>query len=138
MATLIDTSIWVDLFRAKTPRAVKLRARHIVDALDACLCEPIVFEVTRSAPLSERARIVRYFSTFPQLETPPDLWSAATRLGQRCSAAGFSPRPLDLLIAQVCVQHAADLATFDSDFESIAEHCPLRVRLISRTAEPGS
>ena len=133
MATLIDTSIWVDLFRTKAPRAIKLRAQHIVDALDACLCEPIVFEVTRSAPVDQRGRVAQYFGTFPQLETPRDLWPAATGLGQRCSAAGFSPRPLDLLIVQVCLYHEAELATFDRDFARIADHCPLKLRMISRS-----
>ena len=133
MATVIDTSIWVDLFHPKAPREVKLRARHIVDALDACLCEPIVFEFARSAPVAQRARIEQYFATFPHLETPRDLWPAATSLGQRCSAAGFTPRPLDLLIAQVCLHHAAEIATFDDDFTRIAGHCALKVRLVSRS-----
>jgi predicted nucleic acid-binding protein len=132
MAALIDTSIWIDLFRAKAPRAVKLRAQHIVDALDACLCEPIVFELTRSAPVDQRARITEYFATFPHLETPRDLWRGASRLGQECSAAGFTPRPLDLLIAQVCLHHNAELVTFDGDFPRIAEHCSLKMRLVSR------
>lgn len=69
---------------------------------------------------------------FPLLETPVDLWPAATRLGQQCSISGFSPRPLDLLIAQVCLSHEAELATFDQDFERIAEHCALKVRRLSR------
>jgi predicted nucleic acid-binding protein len=136
MATVIDASIWIDLFHQKVPKAVKLRARHIVDAFDACLCEPIVFEVTRSAPVAQRSRIAQYFATFPQLETPRDLWPAATRLGQECSAMGFSPRPLDLLIVRVCLHHGAELAAFDRDFERIAEHCALKVRLISRPASP--
>lgn len=132
MAALIDTSVWVDLFRPKAPRAVKRRAQHIVDALDACLCEPIVFEITRSAPPDQRERISRYFATFPLLETPRDLWPAATRLGQRCCATGFSPRPLDLLIAQVCVHYDAELVTFDSDFSRIADASLLKVRVINR------
>jgi predicted nucleic acid-binding protein len=132
MATLIDTSIWIYLFHPKAPRAVKVRAQHIVDALEACLCEPIVFEFTRSAPVDQRERIAQYFATFPHLATPRDLWSAATALGQRCSAAGFCPRPLDLLIAQVCLHHAAEIATFDHDVTRIAEYCPLKVSVISR------
>ena len=133
MATVIDTSIWFDLLHPKAPRAVKLRARQIVDALDACLCEPVVFEITRAAPVNQRGRIEEYFATFPHLATPVDLWPAATRLGQRCSAAGVTPRPLDLLIAQVCLHHAAELATFDDDFTRIAAQCPLRLHVISRT-----
>lgn len=47
MARLVDASLWIDFTRARTPRSLKeLIAPYILDP-DACLAEPIAFEVLR-------------------------------------------------------------------------------------------
>ena len=49
MARLIDTNLWIGLTRARSPRAVKaFVALQVLDP-QACLAEPIIFEVLRKA-----------------------------------------------------------------------------------------
>ena len=132
MATVIDSSLWVDFFRARTPLAIKERVAFVVEQRDAALCDPIRFEILRAARRDERDRVETTFATFPLLSTPSDLWEKAVGLGQKCVDAGIRPRSLDLLIATVCLRHDSELVTFDADFAEMAKVCPLNVRLLTR------
>jgi predicted nucleic acid-binding protein len=40
---------------------------------------------------------------------------------------------MDLLIAQVCLDHDLELVTFDQHFADIAAVSPLRARILDRT-----
>lgn len=132
MARLIETSLWVDFTRSKSPLALKtLIQPWILDPL-ACLCEPIAYEVLRHATPQEQKQIRAQFETLPLLATPAHLWSDATLLGQKCRAAGFNAGSLDLVIATLCIHHGAELITFDADYLSIARISALRVHHLSR------
>jgi predicted nucleic acid-binding protein len=132
MATLIDSSLWVDYFRLKTPAAVRRQITSLIDDPDACLCEPIQFEILRAALKSERRRIEETFATLPMLATPGDAWRQATHLGQRCLDSGAQPRSLDLIIAVTCLEASATLVTFDAHFEAIAKVSQMRLLLLTR------
>lgn len=134
MATLIDSSVWVDYFHPKTPRAVRETARAVIVHADAVLCEPIRFELLRSAPKNQRAPIEAHFATMPVLHTPSSLWRDAQRLGQACHDRGWIVSALDLLIASICIHHNVELAGFDAQFADIAKVSPLDFRLLPRTA----
>ena len=95
------------------PRAVWQQARAVISAPDRTLCEPIVFELLRAAPLAQRPVLDAFFAAIPVLLTPADLWTRATDLGQRCYAVEIKVPSLDLLIAQVCLEHGATLVNFD-------------------------
>ena len=132
MATLIDSSLWIDFTRAKSPEALKrFVAPFILDA-DAYLAEPIIFELLRFATDPETELLQAHFKTFPVLTTPPGLWRSGAELGRRCRKKGLVAGGLDLLIATVAIEHDAELVTFDEDFLKIAECSKLRVRWLVR------
>lgn len=132
MAMLIDTSLWIDLTRARSPRSLKAFIAPYVNAPDACLAEPVAFEVLRSATEAEAEQLTRHFETMPVLSTPSDLWSWGAELGRACRQAGVTVSSLDLLIAAVALHHQAQLVTFDSDFERIAKVTGLQIELLER------
>lgn len=127
MARLIDTSLWIDFTRAKTPLARKLAIQPWILDPDACLCEPVAFEVLRHATPKERAQIEAQFSTLPLLPTPPQLWRDAARLGQICRDQGHNAGSLDLIIAAIALHHHAQLITGDADFLTIARLTKLKI-----------
>jgi predicted nucleic acid-binding protein len=132
MARLIDSSLWIDLTRARSPRVLKaFIAPHIEDA-EACLAEPIAFEVLRHATDDEALNLTAQFETVPMLASPPDLWGSAANLGRICRKAGYTAGSIDLLIAAVALYHDAELVTFDAGFEKIATISALRVDLLER------
>jgi predicted nucleic acid-binding protein len=106
-------------------------APYILDS-EACVAEPITFEVLRYATERELNQLQSQFQTLPMLATPVDLWSEAATLGQRCRREGITAGSLDLLIACVALHHGAELVTFDADFEQIASISPLRVVRLQR------
>jgi predicted nucleic acid-binding protein len=132
MATLIDTSLWIDLTRARSPRALKAFVAPYVNDPEACLAEPIVFEVLRHATDDEAVQMTRQFETMPVLASPDDLWSRGIELGRACRRAGLTAGSIDLLIAAVALYHAAELVTFDADFQKLGDVTGLRVDLLKR------
>jgi len=132
MPTLIDTSLWIDLTRTRTPLPVKQTvAAHILHP-DAHVAEPVAFEILRHASAAEARQIQQQLQALPTLPTPADLWTQATHLGQACRRKGFTVPAIDLLIAAIAIHHGAELITFDGDFQHIAAVSKLHLKLLSR------
>lgn len=132
MIRLLDTTLWIDLTRAKSPPFLKaFVAPYILDP-DAHLAEPIIYEMLRFASDDEEKLLGVYFSTIPNLVTPIDLWTRSAELGRACRRSGYTPGGIDLLIAQVAIHYDVELVTFDSDFTCIASVSRLKVNLLKR------
>ena len=127
-----DANLWIEFVRPKTPPAVKQQVRAVLSAPDRTLCEPVSFEVLRAAPLGQRPLLEAFFAPLTLLPTPADLWARATDLGQRCYAERIIVPALDLLIAQVCIEHGAIVVTFDGHFDGIASVSNLQVQKLVR------
>lgn len=132
MPTLIDSSLWIDFTRTRSPKALKQFILPYILAPHAAVSEPIVFEVMRHATDREIPPLEAQFNTLPLLAAPVDLWKRAATLGQACRNAGVTAGSLDLLIATVAIHHDAELVTFDEDFQPIAQVCKLRLKLLCR------
>lgn len=131
---MIETSLWVDYFRAKTPRDVRQQIHAWVQRGDLALCEPILCELLRAASSSQRALMRQHLNTIPVLPTPATLWTDAIQLGQVCEDSGTRTGALDLLIATVCIHHDAELITFDKQFGAMAKASKLRAQILTRGA----
>jgi predicted nucleic acid-binding protein len=135
MARLIESSLWVDFTRSKSPQVLKARIQPWIMDAEAALCEPVAFEVLRHATPQERPLIEAQFATLPLLPTPARLWQLATRLGQQCREIGVNAGSVDLLISALALHHDAEIVTFDADYLAIARAAPLRVIHLSRDEE---
>jgi hypothetical protein len=129
---LIDSSLWIDFTRSRSPRPLKQFIAPYILSPDSALAEPIAYEVLRHATDEEARAIQAQFETLPLMKTPDDLWTAAAKLGQRCRKKGVTAGSLDLLIVSIALHHDAELITFDADFETIAKACDLRLKLLRR------
>jgi predicted nucleic acid-binding protein len=132
MTQLIDSSLWIDFLRPKTPPALKQTLAPVILSADSHLAEPIVFEVLRHATDREVKQIEKLFEAFPLLPTPTDLWGRAAELGRACRKKGITATSMDLLIATVAIHHDAVLVTFDADLARIASCSNLRVNLLKK------
>jgi predicted nucleic acid-binding protein len=84
MIALIDTSLWIDLIRRKSPQSLRRRiAPYLLDP-SAHTADPVVFELLRHALPSEIEFLTRRLEALPRLTTPVDLWDRAVKLGQLC------------------------------------------------------
>jgi predicted nucleic acid-binding protein len=132
MALLIDTSLWVDYTRWKSPPSLKQFIAPYILNPDAYLAEPIIFEVLRGAREDEKPILKKAFNLLPTLSTPATLWERAVELTEKCRTAKFTAGVMDVIIAAVALEHAAEVVTFDGDFRSIAAISGLRVHLLKR------
>jgi len=132
MTLLLDTSLWIDFTRTRSPGPLKQRIAPYVLDRAAHLAEPVRFEVLRAARPEEARLLEAQFDTLPMLPTPADLWQQAINLGQACRQIGRTLFSLDLLIAAVALHHNAELVSFDADFEAIALVSALRLNRLTR------
>jgi predicted nucleic acid-binding protein len=132
MPALIDTSLWIDFTRSRSPQSLKQFIAPYVLHPDAHLAEPVTFEILRHATAAESRQLTQQFQTLPTLATPADLWTEAAQLGQACRRKGVTALSLDLLIAAIALHHGAEIITFDADFEKIAGISSLQVKLLQR------
>jgi predicted nucleic acid-binding protein len=132
MTLLLDTSLWIDFTRARSPAPLKQFIAPFVLDPEAHLAEPVRFELLRSARPDETRQLEAQFATLPTLPTPADLWQRAIDLGQACRQIGRTVLSLDLLVAAVAVHHNAVLVSFDTDFEAIAAVSELRLQRLER------
>ncbi|MFN6131661.1 MAG: PIN domain nuclease [Synechococcaceae cyanobacterium] len=132
MTRLLDTSLWIDFTRTRSPVALKqCIAPYVLDPA-AHLAEPVRFEVLRAARPEEARLLEAQFDTLPMLPTPAELWQQAINLGQACRQIGRTVLSLDLLIAAVALHHNAELVSFDADFEAITLVSALRINRLTR------
>jgi len=134
MAKLVDSSIWIDLIRRKSPTILKGFIDKIIDDPEIVVAEPVIFEVLVYASEDEGRKARRAFETLDVLPTPANLWAGAVNLGQRCRAEGVTPGPFDVVIAALAIHHDVELLTFDAGFNHIAKHSRLKVSMLSRPA----
>ncbi|MCE9529047.1 MAG: PIN domain nuclease [Planctomycetales bacterium] len=132
MPTLIDTSLWIDFTRARSPAILKKFIAPYILHPDAHLTEPIILEVLRHATPQESRQLTRQFQTLPLLAVPANLWSTAATLGQHCRQKGIAVQSVDLLIAIIAEHHGATLITLDDDFQKIAAVSKLQVKVLQR------
>lgn len=112
---LVDTSVWIDLFRKKnTPLGEKVW--RLVAKNEAMLCGQVFVEFIggfRNA--KRRAEFAKPFSDFPYLETTREMFFLAADL------LGDFPRlgSGDAVIAATAMLHNEGLLTLDRDFQEL-------------------
>lgn len=100
MTLLLDTSLWIDFTRARSPVSLKQFIAPFVLDPEAHLEEPVRFELLRSAR--------------PEENRPADLGQRAIVLGQACRPIRRTVVSLDLLVAAVALHHNAVLVSFNT------------------------
>jgi predicted nucleic acid-binding protein len=127
---LVDTSAWVEYFRA-TGSSAALEVRRLLSDQpnEVAMCEPIAMEILSGAVDDGRhAKLEQLVNGLPSLtvDNAIDFRSAAGiyRAGRR---AGQTIRSLnDCLIAAVAIRHEAGIVHRDADFEVIAQMTSLQ------------
>ena len=125
---LVDTSIWVEIFRSRRP----LDLEAVADFDDIATCLPIVQEVLqgfREEAAFRRAR--EAMLSLPIVESPlaEDVISLAVDLYRSARRGGLTVRSsVDCLIAACAIRHDLEILHRDRDFAAIAQVSPLRQR----------
>ena len=121
---LIDTSAWVEYFRA-TGSAAAVEVRRLLSEAtdDVAMCEPVAMEVLSGAGDDVTyAKLERLVNGFPSLAVDDSIdFRAAAQIYRAARRAGRTIRSVnDCLIASIAIRHGAQIVHRDSDFEAIA------------------
>ncbi len=123
---LIDTSVWIEIFRDKTGNIVKAFQKSI-DAENYAISRFQQLELLQgAADENEWGLLEKYLSTQYYLEASQDTWPEAARIYFELRRKGVTINsPVDCCIAQIALENNAFLLHRDKDFEKISRVRPL-------------
>ena len=131
---LVDTTVWIDFFAAKsTPEVAKLE-RLLNEEEDICTCGIILTEVLQGIREDEDyQRTLSGFGTFLFLPMSRQTFVRAAELYRSLRRRGVTIRkPIDCMIASIAIEHDIALFHNDRDFDPIEAHCGLKVVRVSK------
>jgi len=121
---LVDTSVWIDVFR----RAKPLRLEDHVDFDDVVTCLPVIQEVLQGFDQESHYRVARdAMWALPVVESPltRETVESAVDLYRRARRAGVTVRSgVDCLIAACAIRHGLAVLHADRDFRQLARIAP--------------
>jgi predicted nucleic acid-binding protein len=126
---LVDTSVWIEVFRARHP----LDLTAMVDFDEIVTCLPIIQEVLqgfRDEGVYRRARDAMF--ALPLVESPLEasLFSEAVDLYRSARRNGLTIRSsVDCLIASCAIRHDLEVLHRDRDYAAISRVSALRQRM---------
>jgi len=127
---LVDTSVWVEVFRAKRPLNLEL----VVPFDDIVTCLPVVQEVLQGFRDERAFRLARdAMLALPIVESPMNqaLFEEAVGLYRAARRAGITVRSsIDCLIAACAIRNELEVVHRDRDFALLQKVSPLLSRQI--------
>ncbi len=126
---LVDTTVWIDLFAAKSTPEVNELERLLNEGEDICTCGIILTEVLQGIREDEDyQRTLSRFNTFLFLPMNRQAFVRAAELYRSLRRRGVTIRkPVDCMIASIAIEHDIALLHNDRDFDPIEIHCGLKV-----------
>jgi len=129
--TIVDTSVWIDVFRDGSMRR-RRQLESVVDAEDVVLTPFTELELLQGCrDEQEWALLASYLDTQEYAEPTRSTWAAAARIYFDLRRTGKTVHsPIDCCIAQIAIDGKTLLLHRDRDFEVIAEIRPLQQRFV--------
>jgi predicted nucleic acid-binding protein len=121
---LVDTSAWIEYFRATGSSAAVEARRLLAEEADrVVMCEPVAMEILSGALDDSRyGKLEQLVNGLPSLSVDNAVdFRAAAGIYRAARRAGRKIRSInDCLIAAVAVRHGARVVHRDADFDVIA------------------
>ena len=119
---LIDTSVWISIFRDRTGQ-VRKQLETLIDERDVLITRFTQLELLQGS-LNEKdwTLLSTYLETQDYVELMSHSWQAAARIYYDLRRQGLTVRsPIDCCIAQAALENDLLLIHNDRDFETIAQ-----------------
>lgn len=127
--TLVDTSVWIDFFTARSTAQVKMLESIIDQGEDLCLCGVILTEVLQGIRDDKQHKQTEsVLSNLIYLPMDRSTFLLAANLYRTLRSRGITLRnSVDCMIAAVCIEHKTFLLHNDRDFDHISDVFCLQV-----------
>ena len=125
---LIDTTVWIDFFAGKPCSHVEKLQNLIQQRMSLCCCGVILTEVLQGISNEKSySRTKENLSVFRYLSMSQSTFIDAANIYRVLRKSGITIRkPIDCMIASVCMEHGVKLLHNDKDFSNIAKIFPLK------------
>lgn len=117
---LIDSSVWIELFRKKGDLYTSVAVENIIEEMQACFCGIIKLEVLGGARENEKTTISNLFSVVPYIQHPETTWDETVRFQWRVRKSGLSIPWSDAVIANLANKHGHRVYARDKHFEALS------------------
>jgi len=125
---LVDSSVWIRLFRRSPPKDMAERVDDLLERQVAATNGLITVEIVSGATNEkEFADSSATLGALHQLSLNDRTWYRAARLGYDLRRRGLTCLTPDLIIAASAIEHGAVLVHADADFDRIAANSGLAV-----------
>jgi predicted nucleic acid-binding protein len=131
MAALIDTSVWVAVYRRSTPEGLRRQAAEALNRADAHAAAPILAEVCGALAGADLERLRRHLGTLPVLPLPEDGWEQAAAWMAQVGGEGGRLPLAAALIAVTARHHDAALVACDPVYAPWVERQGVTLRLLT-------
>lgn len=127
--TLVDTTVWIDLFAGRNTSQVSLFGSLIVAKEDICLCGVILTEVLQGIKdEKEYSKTESILSNLIYLTMERSTFLLAANIYRSIRSKGITIRnSVDCMIAAVCIENKIPMLHNDKDFDIIAKEVDLKV-----------
>ena len=128
MMVLVDTTVWVDFFSARSYPHVKALENLIVNRDDICLCGIILTEILQGIRKdSEFNRTRELLANLVFLPMQNSIFLRSAEIYRTLRRKGITIRkPVDCMIAAVAIENDIPLLHNDKDFVPIEKHFGLK------------
>ncbi len=128
MMVLIDTTVWIDFFAARSSGHVVALENLIINREDICTCGIVLTEVLQGIRKDSEFKKTRdLFNNLLFLPMPYPVFLKAAEIYRSLRHRGFTIlKSVDCMIASVAIENDIPLLHNDKDFEAIEKHCGLK------------
>ena len=127
--TLVDTTVWIDLFAGRNTTQVSVFESLVVKNEDICLCGVILTEILQGIrDEKEYSKTESVLSNLLYLPMERSTFLLAANIYRTLRSKGITIRnSVDCMIAAVCMENRIPILHNDKDFDLIAKEFDLKV-----------
>jgi predicted nucleic acid-binding protein len=124
---LIDTSVWINVFRDSSGN-IRNQLQVLIADQEVILTHFNQLELLQGCRNEQEWSLLQsYLQSQDYLELTPDSWESAARIYYDLRRQGLTVRsPIDCCIAQAALEHQVTLIHCDRDFDTISRVRPLQ------------
>jgi predicted nucleic acid-binding protein len=128
MMVLVDTTVWIDFFAARSSDHVVALENLIINRKDICICGIVLTEVLQAIRKDSEFKKTRdLFNNLLFFPMPYSVFLKAAEIYRDLRRKGITiRRSVDCMIASVAIENDIPLLHNDKDFKAIEEHCGLK------------
>ena len=128
MMVLVDSTVWIDFFAARSSDLVVALENLIINREDICICGIVLTEVLQGIRKDSEFKKTRdLFTKLLFLPMPYPVFLKAAEIYRGLRRKGITIRKsVDCMIASVAIENDIPLLHNDKDFAAIEEHCGLK------------